>query len=531
MKVLIVGAGALGSVFGCLLKDKGHEVGLLEPSSRLDDVRALGLRVSGLFGEHECSGFALYASHLDVPAGYYDLVLITVKSFHTQAAAKQIAPRVAENAIIVSLQNGLGNYEAIRDEIGERRVLAGRVIFGARMADRAHAEVTVYAEPVMIGSPVDAVDTARIDEIAHAFSDAGIPTQATAEITKFIWSKMLYNCSLNPLSALLNVPYGRLLESESTQNLMRRMIEEMFAVARAKGIELFWNEPEDYIKLLFGKLVPDTAAHFASMAQDLQAGRRTEIEALNGAIVRLGEEGGVECPVNAALSELVRAAEPLSKFLRRLLSRDFDTMNSAVRSLGILGDPRAVDMLGRLLHHNSPVVRGNATWALGQIDDPTAAEVLISLVVARDVDCFGQASFDLARRRTAEAVAPLIAALGDENPDIAAAAVRALDEMRDPRGSRALIGLLDARRLDLVVRAYPFFIRSGIEGTEDVLIEALNGFGADGMADAFFRSGNAKLEAAGLEFRKSHGSWEVQPGEEKWRPLWGSEPIDEPGAH
>lgn len=313
MRVLVVGAGALGSVFGCLLKDKGHEVGLLEPSSRLDDVRELGLRVSGLFGEHKCSGFTLYSSHLDVPADYYDLVLITVKSFHTAAAAKQIAPKVGETALVISLQNGIGNYEAIAAEVGEHRTLAGRVIFGARMADRAHAEVTVYAEPVTIGSPQngDGALFARSQTTATAFSEAGTPTEATKEITKYIWSKMLYNCSLNPLSALLNVPYGKLLDSEGTKNLMRQIVEEIFAVTQAHGIELFWNKPQDYIDLLFGKLIPDTAAHFASMAQDLQAGRRTEIEALNGAVVRLGEEAGVPCPANAALSNLIRAAESL----------------------------------------------------------------------------------------------------------------------------------------------------------------------------------------------------------------------------
>lgn len=311
MRVLIVGAGALGSVFGCLLRDKGHEVGLLEPSSRLDDASELGLRVSGLFGEHACTRFALYSSHLDVPANYYDLFLITVKSFHTAEAAKQIAREVGENALVISLQNGLGNYEAIRDEVGEHRAFAGRVIFGARMIERAHAEVTVYAEPVMIGSLVNAVDMARLDEIARAFSDAGIPTQATREIGKFIWSKILYNCSLNPLSALLNVPYGKLLESEETRSTMRQIVEEIFAVAKAQRIELFWEQPEEYIELLFSRLIPDTAAHFASMAQDLQAGRKTEIEALNGAIVRFGEQVGVDCPINAALSELVRAAEQL----------------------------------------------------------------------------------------------------------------------------------------------------------------------------------------------------------------------------
>ncbi len=313
MKVLVVGAGAIGSVFGCLLKDTGHEVGLLEPSSRLDDIREHGLRVSGLFGEHHCSDFSLYRSHLDVPADYYDLVLITVKSFHTRAAAKQIAPKVGADALVISLQNGLGNYEAIRDEMGESRTVAARVIFGAAMPGPAHAEVTVYAEPVMIGSPVNVVDMDRLREIAKAFSEAAIPTEATTDVMKYIWSKILYNSSLNPLSALLNVPYGRLLESEGTKNLMTRMIQEMFAVAHAYGNELFWEKPEDYVELLFGTLVPNTAAHYASMAQDLQAGRRTEIESLNGAIVRMGAERGIDCPANAAVSDLVRAAEVLGR--------------------------------------------------------------------------------------------------------------------------------------------------------------------------------------------------------------------------
>lgn len=311
MKVLVVGAGALGSVFGCLLRDNGHEIGILQPSKRIDDIKNLGLTVSGLFGDHHCSDLTLYPSHLDVPANYYDLVLICVKSFHTTAAVHQIASKVGSDALVVSLQNGLGNYEAIRDAVGQERALAGRVIFGAQVIEKAHAKVTVYAEPVMIGSPVNAVDTKRIETIAKALSDAGIPTQATTEINKFIWSKMLYNCSLNPLSALFNVPYGRLLESESTCNLMRQVVEEIFAVAHAHGVEQFWNQPEQYVELLFGRLIPDTAEHFASMAQDLQANRQTEIEALNGSIVKLGKEKGIDCRANEFLSEMVRAAEVL----------------------------------------------------------------------------------------------------------------------------------------------------------------------------------------------------------------------------
>lgn len=311
VKILVVGAGALGSVFGCLLRDKGHEVGFLQPGAKLDDIRELGLTVTGLFGEHHCTGFSLYNSPDQVPTDYYDLILITVKSFHTREAVEQVAAKIGSNALVISLQNGLGNYEAIRKRVGEKQVLAARVIFGARIIKRAHSMVTVYAEPVMIGSPANAVEMSRIEQIARAFSEAGIPTEATREVNKYIWAKMLYNCTLNPLSGILNVPYGKLLEADGTKNLMRRIVEEIFAVAHAHNIALFWQEPQEYIHLLFGRLIPDTAAHFASMAQDLSAGRHTEIDAMNGAIVQLGEEVGVSCPVNATVSDLVKAMEVL----------------------------------------------------------------------------------------------------------------------------------------------------------------------------------------------------------------------------
>jgi 2-dehydropantoate 2-reductase len=157
------------------------------------------------------------------------------------------------------------------------------------------------------------VDFTRLEAIASAFTQAGIPTEATHEIEQFIWGKVLYNCCLNPLSALLEVTYGELSEHPETRQIMTFVIEEIFAVAGAKGVVLAWGSPLEYQEILLGRLVPDTYAHHASMLQDVMRGNRTEIDALNGAIARLSEETGIPAPVNLMLTQLIKAKERIGR--------------------------------------------------------------------------------------------------------------------------------------------------------------------------------------------------------------------------
>lgn len=217
----------------------------------------------------------------------------------------------------------------------------------------------------------------------------------------------------------------------------------------------------------------------------------------------------------------------LPGLLAALDDKDRNVVITAINALGVSSCPGAVNALIPLLHHKSSVLRREAAFALSKIDDPRATQALIPLLWKRNKDVFPQVAYSLALRRTTEAVDALVVALEDNRGRISEFAAFALDEMHDPDAAEALVGLLNDRRLDLVARAYPFYIRKGIEGSEDVLIEALNQHGAYGMADAFICSGNAKLEAAGRAFheRKDSTPGKTMPGEEKWRPLWGSEPY------
>ena len=307
MRVLVMGAGSLGSVTGGLMAQSGHEVTLVGRQPHMDAIARDGLRISGIWGEHRVRGLRVQTTLDGLHAGSFDLVLVTVKSFDTAETARAIAPLVDNHSLVCSYQNGLGNAEIIADAVGWPNTIGARAIYGAWMPSHGHVEVTVIANPTAIGEYHADTPVERVREIVRAMDDAGIPTVYTDRIATVLWSKVAYNCALNPLSALLDVPYGALLDTEETRATMRDIVHELYSVARAMKVALEPATPEEYIELLFTGLIPPTAGHYASMREDLRRGRRTEIEALNGAVCRFGEAFGIPTPVNLQLTRLVRA--------------------------------------------------------------------------------------------------------------------------------------------------------------------------------------------------------------------------------
>lgn len=307
-RVLIAGAGALGSVIGGLLARAGWPVTLLGRRAHLEAVGRRGLVIDGLFGTHRVSGLACATAPSELE-GVYDVVLLTVKSYDTAATVAAIAPRLAPAGILVCLQNGLGNVEAATEVVGERRVLGGRVIFGAEITAPGSVRVTVYADPVLIGSPdpADAARQARAVAWAARLAEAGIPAEPTPALMAELWAKALYSAALNPLGALLGASYGALAADPDAHAVMDDVIAEAFAVARAAGVRLGWPDAAAYRETFYGRLVPATAAHRSSMLQDVERGRPTEIDAINGYVASRGDALGVPAPTNALLTRLIRA--------------------------------------------------------------------------------------------------------------------------------------------------------------------------------------------------------------------------------
>jgi len=309
VKILVLGSGSIGSIFGGFLAKSGHDVTLVGRNPHVETIIQQGLEITGIWGHHKILNLQPFTSPPQNPKSVYDIILISVKSYDTTEAVQTILHLVGDNTLIVSLQNGLNNYEMITTFIEEKNVLLARVIFGVEMPRPGLVHVTVYAKEVQIGHPENKVPFEKVSDIASLFTQAKIPTQPTREIMKYIWDKVLYNCALNPMSALLDCTYGELLENPFTQKVMEDIIQEIYQVIEKKKIQLFQSNAESYVDELFQKLIPSTAQHRSSMLQDLTKGRKTEIDSLNGSVLKIARELSLKLPINDTLASLIKAKE------------------------------------------------------------------------------------------------------------------------------------------------------------------------------------------------------------------------------
>jgi 2-dehydropantoate 2-reductase len=251
-----------------------------------------------------------------VPEKQFSIILLCVKSKDTGTSVAQAKPLLKDDGIMVSMQNGLNNWEAIARQVGEDRTVGGRVIFGAEIIDPGHAKVTVNADDVLLGEPFLPVNQRLLQVLGEDLSLSGIPCKIVSkdDIWAAIWGKVLYNCSLNPLGALLEVAYGKLGENAETRGIIKVVIEEIFLVMKAKGVAAPYQDADEYYHYLLERQLPPTVGHRASMLQDILLGRQTEIDALNGAISQYARDYGISTPYNDLLTALIKFKEKKKAF-------------------------------------------------------------------------------------------------------------------------------------------------------------------------------------------------------------------------
>ena len=290
--VAVVGAGAVGCYFGGMLARAGVPVTLIGRAAHMDAIARDGLRIEGL-RVHE--RIAVRASTSIEDTRDARVVLFCVKTTATESSAREVRAHVAADAIVVSMQNGVDNVERIEAASG-LHAAAAVVYVGAEMT--APGVVTHTARG-------DLVVGAGSEAIAAMFEDAGVPCRVSADIRTELWTKMLLNCSMNAISALARTPYGAMVHDQGGRELVRIGIDEAVAVARADGVTL----DADVVTAAAYRLGEAATSTYSSTAQDLMRGKPTEIDSLNGYIVRRGAEFGIPTPVNRTLHTLVKLAE------------------------------------------------------------------------------------------------------------------------------------------------------------------------------------------------------------------------------
>lgn len=313
MKVLIYGGGAVGlGIASCLLKS-GCAVDIIARESTVSALQQGGLVRTGIFGEYraEPNRFGSYPSLRELTNVCYDYICVCTKSPDSAAAAKDISKHNLlsnETPKIVLFQNGWGNANKFTVYFPNERIYSGRVITGFVRPKDNVVEVTVHAESIHIGS-LFGRDLSYVAALSDAIDNGGIPCELTEHVSKDLWAKMLYNCALNPLGAILDVPYGVLAERESTRQIMDGIIIEVFEVMSAAGYQTHYDSADNFRQVFYDKLVPDTAEHRSSTLQDIAAKKRTEIEALNGAVINLGDENNIDVPFNRVVYNIIKFIE------------------------------------------------------------------------------------------------------------------------------------------------------------------------------------------------------------------------------
>lgn len=306
-KIGIMGAGAIGSVIGGMLARQGHKVTLVGRRPHIEEIRKNGLHISGIWGNYKIRDLNAVT---DPPQDFQNIIILTVKSFDTAGAATEAMPMVGTETVVVSIQNGLGNIETLTEIFGNEKIIGGMAIFGAILNEPGNVGVTVIASETLVGE-LDGSLTSRVKDIVKMLNSAGIPTKPSDNIMRDIWHKALYNIALNALSAIFQVSYGQIADNPDTRWLAEQMITEAFQVVNASGQSLGVNMVEEYLDILWNQKLPPTRDHKSSMLQDILHGKKTEIDYINGAIIRLGAEYGIETHYNSAVVKMVKAKESL----------------------------------------------------------------------------------------------------------------------------------------------------------------------------------------------------------------------------
>ncbi|MFX1294650.1 MAG: ketopantoate reductase family protein [Promethearchaeota archaeon] len=304
---MIMGAGAIGSLFGGFLMHIGNEVSLIGRKLHVDKINQDGLVIDGVSGEYQIHIKAtIDPSSLKAP----DLIILTVKAYDTAQAVKDVKPLVESHTHLLCLQNGLGTEDVAGSIVGNEHIIRGTTSNGALFLEPGKIRHTGHGDTV-IGYP-DRKPDLFLKQLAAIFQKAGFNTTISDNIKKLVWQKIFVNVAINPFGTLTGLRNGDLLTIPQLKETMVAAVTEGIGVTDKLGLNI--NRQMAIDKAF--EVAQRTAMNKNSMLQDIEKGKKTEIDFINGALVKYGEENGQPCPINTVLTALVKGLEKRNELMR-----------------------------------------------------------------------------------------------------------------------------------------------------------------------------------------------------------------------
>ena len=306
MKIAVIGAGAMGSIFGGLLKESGEDVTFIDIyKEHMEEIAKNGLFLEMPDGTLKTiKGIKTAISPNGLPK--MDLIIIFVKSTSTREATYEAKELVSDNTLFLTLQNGLGNAETIAEVVGKEKVLLGVTTCGGTFLSPGKIRFAGKGDTFIGGLKIK---QERVKPIVDIFNHAGLPTFYREDVLGLVWDKLFVNVAINPVTAITGLKNGELLNYEETKKVMKGLVEEAVYVAKKRGIER--NAEEVYKHCL--DVAKKTEKNISSMLQDIIRGRKTEIDTINGKIVEYGRDLDIKTPYNEVITYLVKTLEKKGK--------------------------------------------------------------------------------------------------------------------------------------------------------------------------------------------------------------------------
>jgi len=301
VKIVIVGPGAVGCLLAAFLTKSKAQIWLLDKNhDRAAKINQSGIKVEGVSGNWQIN-LKVTANVKEI--GPADLVILTVKSYDTKDAILHAKPLIHENSKVLTLQNGIGNIEIISEVVGSDKVIGGITNEGATLLDIGSIRHAGRGETII--GRIDGKIPVEMRSIREIFNKAGMETRISRDIKGLLWSKLIINAGINALTAITRLKNGKLIEFEGTRKIIREAVSEATRIAKRKRIKLIYDDPLAKVEAV----CEATAGNISSMLQDVLKKKRTEIDFINGVIVRQGQELGIPVPVNSLLVDLVKTIE------------------------------------------------------------------------------------------------------------------------------------------------------------------------------------------------------------------------------